>query len=55
MLPYGDEWRKHRKLFQESLRKEVVPSYNEIHIEKVHLFLGQLLCTPGELMEHSKW
>ncbi len=55
MLPYGDEWRKHRRFYQESLRKDLIPSYNEISTEKVHLLLGQLLRSPEKFMEHSKW
>lgn len=55
LLPYGDEWRKHRKFYQESIRKDLVPFYAESHTEKVHLLLGQLLSSPEKLMNHSKW
>ncbi|KAF8342404.1 cytochrome P450 [Amanita rubescens] len=55
VLPYGDEWRKHRRFYQESLRKDLIPSYNEICTEKVHQLLDQLLRSPGKFMEHGKW
>ncbi|KIL71214.1 hypothetical protein M378DRAFT_206041 [Amanita muscaria Koide BX008] len=53
-LPYGDALRKHRRLLDEGMKKDMIPSYHQIQEEKVHLFLGQLLSYPAEFNEHCK-
>ncbi|KAF8737059.1 hypothetical protein AX14_013511 [Amanita brunnescens Koide BX004] len=55
MLGYGNEWRKHRRFFQEGLNKNVMPSYAQIQTEKVHAMLDQLLRSPTKFREHCKW
>ncbi|KAF8634134.1 hypothetical protein AX15_001065 [Amanita polypyramis BW_CC] len=55
LIPYGNEWRKHRKLFQEALGKKHIPSYEHIQMEKVFLMLELLLNNPKRFMQHCKW
>jgi hypothetical protein len=55
LLTYGKEWRKHRQLFQEGLRKSVMPSYAQLQTEKVNVMLEQLLLSPEKFREHFKW
>ncbi|KAF8628133.1 hypothetical protein AX15_004069 [Amanita polypyramis BW_CC] len=54
-IHYGNDWRKHRKLFRECLGKELVPSYEDIMQEKVALMLELLLNEPEEFREHCQW
>ncbi|KAM6490882.1 Cytochrome P450 [Amanita muscaria] len=54
-IPYGDRWRRHRRVFQESVRKELLPLYGHIFTEKVHLFLGELFRDPQSFSQHCKW
>ena len=53
-LPYGNTWRKHRRLLDEGLKKDLMLSYHAIYTEKVHLLLDQLLHDPAEFREHCK-
>ena len=55
LLAYGKDWRKHRQLYQEGLRKSVMPSYARLQTEKVNLMLEQLLLSPQKFREHFKW
>ena len=55
LLAYGKDWRKHRQLYQEGLRKSVMPSYAQLQTEKVNLMLELLLQSPESFREHFKW
>ncbi|KAF8628629.1 hypothetical protein AX15_003764 [Amanita polypyramis BW_CC] len=55
VMDYGHDWRKHRKLFKEGLRKNLMPSYMRTQTGKVHLLLHLLLNDPEGFMEHCKW
>ena len=54
LLAYGKDWRKHRQLYQEGLRKSIMPSYAQLQTEKVNLML-ELLQSPENFREHFKW
>ena len=55
LLAYGKDWRKHRQLYTEGLRKSIMPSYAQLQTEKVNLLLEQLLDSPTKFREHFKW
>ena len=55
LLAYGKDWRKHRQLYQEGLRKSIMPSYAPLQTEKVNLMLELLLQSPEAFREHFKW
>jgi len=55
LLPYGNRWRKHRRVFQEVLRKDRTPLYHHTMTEKVHILLGELLNEPEDFIEQCKW
>ncbi|KAH7884748.1 cytochrome P450 [Phlebopus sp. FC_14] len=54
LLPYGNKWRLHRKMFHVALSKEVVPKYRPMQMEKVHQLLENLLKNPREYDQHFK-
>ncbi|KAF8655204.1 hypothetical protein AX14_008203, partial [Amanita brunnescens Koide BX004] len=54
LLAYGKDWRKHRQLYTEGLRKSIMPSYAQLQTEKVNLLLEQLLDSPTKFREHFK-
>ncbi|KAF7374565.1 O-methylsterigmatocystin oxidoreductase [Mycena sanguinolenta] len=54
MLPAGDKWRDHRKMFQQHFRPDVTRNYHPIQMNKVHLLLQALLSSPQEFREHLK-
>ena len=55
LLAYGKDWRKHRQLYQEGLRKSIMPSYARLRTGKVNLMLELLLQSPENFREHFKW
>ncbi|KAF9223382.1 cytochrome P450 [Gyrodon lividus] len=54
LLPYGNEWRLHRKMFNVALNKQVIPQYKAMQLQKVHQLLENLLNTPKEYPRHCK-
>ncbi|KIJ62887.1 hypothetical protein HYDPIDRAFT_30029 [Hydnomerulius pinastri MD-312] len=54
MLPYGDEWRLHRKLFQHSLRVESEARYREVYLTRARTLLTNLLEAPADFEAHLK-
>ena len=46
MLPYGDRFRKHRRMMWQHLNERAVRSFRPIQRSDVHVFLGNLLDAP---------
>src|SRR6266478_7228969 len=55
LLPYGDRWRLHRRLFHERLGKDGLLPYHRVVYEKVHIFLGEFLHDSASLEGRCKW
>jgi hypothetical protein len=53
-LSYGQTFRKHKKILDEGLKKTVIQSYRPVQMEKVNLFLNQLLKDPAGFHNHCK-
>ncbi|PPQ97018.1 hypothetical protein CVT26_001123 [Gymnopilus dilepis] len=53
LLPYGNEWRMHRKLYQKHFRSEAIPDYHPLLLAKVRDLLRGLLITPERFGDHS--
>ncbi|KAH7884762.1 cytochrome P450 [Phlebopus sp. FC_14] len=54
MLPYGDEWRLHRKLFHHALRAESDTRYREVYLTRARTLLINLLEAPVDFEVHLK-
>ncbi|KAF5385247.1 hypothetical protein D9615_001133 [Tricholomella constricta] len=54
LLPYGDRWRRHRKLYQENFRKVAAITYQPIQTRKIHELLQKLLLTPDDFILHYR-
>ncbi|KAF9223367.1 cytochrome P450 [Gyrodon lividus] len=54
MLPYGDEWRLHRKLFHQALRSEPEPRHREVYMTRARTLLTNLLDAPADFEVHLK-
>ncbi|KJA16392.1 hypothetical protein HYPSUDRAFT_71398 [Hypholoma sublateritium FD-334 SS-4] len=54
LMQYGNFWRLHKKICQQSLRQEAAPLYNPVQLDKMKLFLRNLLETPEDFERHNK-
>ncbi|KAI6122247.1 cytochrome P450 [Pisolithus croceorrhizus] len=52
VLPYGDEWRLHRKLFNVAFSKQTCKKYQAVQMKKIHQILVNLLSTPLDYSSH---
>ncbi|KAF8872236.1 cytochrome P450 [Infundibulicybe gibba] len=54
ILPYGDLWQRHRRVFQQSFRKDVVGLYEPIEVRKIRQMLRGILESPENLQLHVR-
>lgn len=54
ILPYGELWRRHRRLLHELFRPEAAARYQEIQTKKIHDTLRGILDTPENFMMHVR-
>ncbi|KAF8964376.1 cytochrome P450 [Flammula alnicola] len=54
LIPYGDLWRKHRRVYQQTFRPVAALSYRPIQTRKVHDMLYGLLTSPDNFREHYR-
>ncbi|KAF9533273.1 cytochrome P450 [Crepidotus variabilis] len=54
LMPYNDEWKAHRRYFQQAFKQEASRRYQPIQIEKVNDMLYQLLNTPDDFFNHIR-
>ncbi|KAG8212969.1 cytochrome P450 [Butyriboletus roseoflavus] len=54
MLPYGDEWKLHRKLFQHAFRAESEARNRGVYLKRVRTLLTNLLDAPADFELHIK-
>jgi hypothetical protein len=54
LMRYGENFRYHRKMFQEMFRKDAIKNYHSVMLEKVHAMLYGLLKSPEKFEEHNK-
>ncbi|OJA07818.1 hypothetical protein AZE42_03417 [Rhizopogon vesiculosus] len=53
-MPYGERWKKHRKMFERQFRPVVTPTYWPIQRKEAHGLIRNILDTPGDLIEHLR-
>ncbi|KAH7905306.1 cytochrome P450 [Hygrophoropsis aurantiaca] len=52
LLPYGHEWRRHRRLFHQYFRADVSRVYHPMQLQAAHGLLKELLDSPQHLNAH---
>ncbi|KAJ7459915.1 cytochrome P450 [Mycena latifolia] len=50
LMPYTDNWRQHRRLFQQCFRRDISKTYQPIQMTKIHDFLRGLLARPADFI-----
>ncbi|KAF9077321.1 cytochrome P450 [Rhodocollybia butyracea] len=51
-MPYGDRWRKHRRLFQQSFRPAAIQNFQPTQRRKIHDLVVNLVNGPDEYEKH---
>ncbi|KAG1841703.1 cytochrome P450 [Suillus subalutaceus] len=54
LLPYGDLWRQHRKMFHAGFNKEACRKYQSMQLQKVRQLLENLTISPTQFPVHLK-
>ncbi|KAF8868692.1 cytochrome P450 [Infundibulicybe gibba] len=54
LLPHGDKWRRHRRVFQQGFRKDAAVQYEPIETKKIRQMLRGLLEAPDDLQAHIR-
>ncbi|KAF7365147.1 O-methylsterigmatocystin oxidoreductase [Mycena venus] len=54
MMPIGDKWRQHRRMFQQHFRRDIALDHRPAQMKKVHQFLQGLLADPRDFRELIK-
>lgn len=54
LMPYGDEWRQHRRVCQQHFNPQTARKYESLQMEKVRGFLQSLIETPKQFDAHNK-
>ncbi|KAF9260440.1 cytochrome P450 [Marasmius fiardii PR-910] len=54
LMPYGDSWRLHRRIFHQSFRPMAVPQYYNIQREKTALLIQKLTLAPKDFTDHVR-
>ncbi|KAG2076072.1 cytochrome P450 [Suillus decipiens] len=52
LMPYGDRWRLHRRIFHQAFRQAVIPTYHAVQLHAAHKMLLNLLQDPGNYSSH---
>jgi len=52
LLPYGDKWRRRRRLFQQQFKKDVALTCRPSQTRKIHGMLQKMLFAPDDFMLH---
>ncbi|KAG1842639.1 cytochrome P450 [Suillus subalutaceus] len=54
LLPYGDRWRLHRRMFHQAFRQAEIPAYHALQLRSAHKMLFSFLQDPGNYPSHVK-
>ncbi|KZP04234.1 cytochrome P450 [Athelia psychrophila] len=54
LMPYGDEWRAHRRLAVKGFDAQVIPKFNQAFTRNAHGLLRRLLESPEAWHEHAR-
>ena len=54
-MPYGDQWRRHRRWFQKNLlTRNTLKTYESLQNEKARLLIKEMIETPENTLTHLK-
>jgi cytochrome P450 len=54
MMSYGDQWKKHRKVFHQYFNQNAVEKYHHIQIRESRVLLKHLIENPDDFLHHIR-
>ncbi|KAG2149337.1 cytochrome P450 [Suillus clintonianus] len=54
LMPHGDRWRLHRRIFHQAFRQTETPTYHAVQIRCAHKMLFSFLQDPGNYLSHVR-
>ncbi|KAI6155077.1 cytochrome P450 [Pisolithus tinctorius] len=54
VMPYGNDWRTHRKLFHSSLKADVVQKFHDVYLSNAWQLRHNIQSEPSKFSEHFK-
>lgn len=54
VMPYGPEWRAHRRFFHQYFKQEALGEYLPVQMNETRLFLRRASDDPGELPQQIR-
>jgi len=54
VMGYGDDWKKHRRLFHQSFNQNAIMGYRPTQLKHARAMMRRLLDKPDDLYEQSK-
>ena len=54
LLPSGDRWKTHHKLFHEVMNGRLTRNFDSHNLKHVHRFLSRLLKAPESFMQETE-
>ncbi|KAK7018237.1 cytochrome P450 [Favolaschia claudopus] len=54
LMKYGDEWRTHRRLLNETFNSQTVRKFEPAELAGAHTLLGRLLHSPNDFQDHLR-
>ncbi|KAG1869894.1 cytochrome P450 [Suillus subluteus] len=52
LMPYGDRWRLHRRIFHQAFRQTEIPTYHAVQLRSAHKMLFSVLQDPSDYSRH---
>lgn len=54
LMPYGSDWREHRKMFHQYFEPNAIGQYEEVTQQEVGACLSRFLETPEDVVGHLR-
>ena len=54
LAPYGNRWKLHRRLFNQSFKADMIDRYEPLQLVAAHGLLENILRSPNQLAAHVK-
>ena len=54
LLPYGEVWRSHKRIYQDHLRPSILSTYYPLHNRSVGKLLRDIVQSPDNLLDHLR-